>query len=260
MRADQLLAPNTVQGVFPSPGSLNRRADALTVRLLVNPPTTATRQSWCMDSAAPPRTCPEGLTLTPFPAAGRPVLWWPRSRQVLLVLLASLTLLGFPPAASATPDAPVEEWERSEWHRPAAGQVVREFAAPPAPWAAGHRGVDLAMSTGGEVRSPADGVVSFSGVVVNRKVLSIDHGAGYISSFEPVVSDLVVGDEVSAGDVIAALGTYEDGSDHCTGEHGPAQPCLHWGVRHHGDYINPLLLLGELEPSVLLPLSSPGPP
>lgn len=59
------------------------------------------------------------------------------------------------------------------------------------------------MTTGGEVRSPADGVVSFSGVVVNRKVLSIDHGAGYISSFEPVVSDLVVGDEVSAGDVIA---------------------------------------------------------
>lgn len=140
------------------------------------------------------------------------------------------------------------------WLRPVHGEVVEGFSAPPAPWAAGHRGVDLAVPSGGDIRSPADGVVTFSGVVVDREVLSIDHGDGYVSSFEPVSSELEVGDAVSTGDAVASLGTYDDGSHHCTGENSTTQPCLHWGVRLHDEYINPLLLLGELEPSVLLPL------
>lgn len=90
--------------------------------------------------------------------------------------------------------------------------------------------------------------MSFTGTVVDREVLSIDHGSGYVSSFEPVSSELEGGEAVSAGEVIAVLDNYEDGSPHCE------EPCVHWGVRHHGDYINPLLLLGDLEPSILLPL------
>ncbi|GAA4829064.1 hypothetical protein GCM10023354_04360 [Garicola koreensis] len=92
-------------------------------------------------------------------------------------------------------------------------------------------------------------MVSFSGVVVDREVLSVNHGGGYISSFEPVDSPLKVGDSVNASEPIAELGTYDDGA-HCD------KPCLHWGVRLHGEYINPLLLTGELEPSVLLPLKA----
>ena len=114
----------------------------------------------------------------------------------------------------------------------------------PAPWASGHRGVDLASDTEAAIRAPADGTVSFSGKVVDREVLSIDHGAGYISAFEPVESKLEVSDTVTAGDLIAVLNTYDDGSTHCD------SPCLHWGVRLHGEY----LMVGELEPSVLLPL------
>ena len=91
-------------------------------------------------------------------------------------------------------------------------------------------------------------MVSFSGVVVDREVLSIDHGGGYVSSFEPVESELEVGDSVTEGQTVAELSTYDDGSHHCD------SPCLHWGVRLFGEYINPLLLIGELEPSVLLPL------
>ncbi len=166
-----------------------------------------------------------------------------------MVLLVMMTLFGVPPA-SAGAGHPV-------WARPAEGQVVEDFAAPPAPWAPGHRGIDLAAPAGGDIRSPADGVVSFSGVVVDREVLSIDHGAGYISSFEPVESEMEVGDQVSTGQTVASLSSYDDGSPHCTAENATAQPCLHWGVRLHGDYINPLLLLGELEPSVLLPLRDP---
>ncbi|GAB3842104.1 hypothetical protein GCM10028800_01640 [Nesterenkonia populi] len=93
-------------------------------------------------------------------------------------------------------------------------------------------------------------MVSFSGAVVDRQVLSINHGSGYVSSFEPVESELEVGDPVSAGQAVASLGSYEHGSTHCTD-----RPCLHWGVRRHSEYINPRLLLGDLEPSVLLPLN-----
>lgn len=191
----------------------------------------------------------EQTTTTPptlFPASGRPVLWRPGLRELVIALLVLLAALGIPPAAADT--------GHPRWEPPVTGEVLREYAAPPAPWAAGHRGVDLAVSIERDIRSPADGVVSFSGVVVNREVLSINHGAGYVSSFEPVESELEVGDAVSAGQVIATLGVYQDGDTHCVG-----QPCLHWGVRMHGEYINPLLMLGPLEPSVLLPLGQGSP-
>ncbi len=212
----------------------------------------------------------------------RPPLSLPRPRRVALLLGLLCALLSASgsaaPSAWAEPAAPagvpageagVSADEVSvgageglgDWKLPTptgTPDVLRPFSAPPAPWAPGHRGIDLAVPTGQEIRSPADGVVSFSGVVVNREVLSIDHGAGYVSSFEPVESDLEVGNPVSTGDVVARLDTYDDGSHHCTAKSATAQPCLHWGVRLHGDYINPLLMLGDLEPSVLLPLEGGG--
>ncbi|WP_243730474.1 M23 family metallopeptidase [Nesterenkonia salmonea] len=63
------------------------------------------------------------------------------------------------------------------------------------------------------MRSPADSVVSFSGGVVDREVLSINHGGGYVSSFEPVASALEVGDTVTEGDIIATLSTYDAGGE-----------------------------------------------
>lgn len=204
----------------------------------------------------------------------RPPLSLPRPRRVALLLGLLCALLSVSgsaaPSAWAEPAAParvpageagvsagevsVGEGEAlGDWELPTptgTPDVLRPFSAPPAPWAAGHRGLDLAVPADGAIRSPADGVISFSGTVVDREVLSIDHGAGYISSFEPVESELEMGDAVSAGDVAATLSTYDDGSTHCFD-----QPCLHWGVRLHGEYINPLLMLGELEPSVLLPLN-----
>lgn len=192
-------------------------------------------QSWVMSTE-------QATTITAFPRAGRPLLWWPRPREVLLLLVLLLGLFGAPPATPVMAQADSETWVR-----PADGPVSEDFAAPPAPWAAGHRGIDLAVQTEATIRAPAHGVVSFSSKVVNRGVLSIDHGAGYVSSFEPVDSQLEVNDTITAGEVVAALDTYDDGTHHCD------RPCLHWGVRLHGEYINPLLMLGELQPSVLLP-------
>jgi murein DD-endopeptidase MepM/ murein hydrolase activator NlpD len=126
-------------------------------------------------------------------------------------------------------------------------EVLRAFDPPPKPWMSGHRGVDLAAGFDRTpVMSPAAGTVSFVGVVVDRPVITIDHGSGLRSSFEPVESTLAIGAVVAEGQVI---GTAIPG--HC------AKPCVHWGVRRGEDYINPLQFVVDLRPSILLPLGGP---
>lgn len=144
------------------------------------------------------------------------------------------------------------------WRAPVAGQltVVKAFEKPAAKWSAGHRGVDLALEADGQVLAPAEGTVVFSGTVVDRQVITLEHPDGRRSSFEPVTDPLPVGDTVAAGDPIARL---DPQIQHC-----PQSHCVHWGVREPAtgqptaskgmDYINPLLLLGLEKPSVLLPI------
>ena len=131
------------------------------------------------------------------------------------------------------------------WPSTAPHQVVRPFIAPATPYGSGHRGVDLAAGTA--LVAPADGMVSFAGRVVDRGVLSISHGGGVVSSYEPVTTSLVAGDIVLRGDVI---GSVEAG--HCS------TLCVHVGVRVDGEYVNPLLYLGEVPHSVLLPTRDVG--
>jgi murein DD-endopeptidase MepM/ murein hydrolase activator NlpD len=123
--------------------------------------------------------------------------------------------------------------------------VLRAFDPPPKPWLSGHRGVDLeAASDGVQVTSPAAGTVSFVGVVVDRPVITIDHGNGLRSSFEPVESTLAAGSVVAAGQPIGTLLT-----GHCA-----AASCVHWGVRRGDEYVNPLQFVMDLRPSILLPV------
>lgn len=129
------------------------------------------------------------------------------------------------------------------WPIAAPHPIARPFVAPATPYAAGHRGIDIRAAEGSEVRAPADGVVHFAGVVVDRPVLSISHGGGVLSSYEPVRSSLQEGDPVRRGQVI---GTLEPG--HC----GDGA-CLHLGVRVDGEYVSPLLFLGGQPRAVLLP-------
>jgi murein DD-endopeptidase MepM/ murein hydrolase activator NlpD len=108
--------------------------------------------------------------------------------------------------------------------------------------------VDLAAGhEGAPVISPAAGTVSFVGVVVDRPVITIDHGNGLRSSFEPVESTLAVGSTVAAGQQIGAVLPGHCGSS----------ACIHWGVRRGEDYVNPLQFVVDLRPSILLPLGAP---
>lgn len=145
------------------------------------------------------------------------------------------------------PAAEAGSWSWPLDPRPA---VVRAFDPPARPWLSGHRGVDLrAAHDGVPVTSPAAGTVRFVGLVVDRPVITVDHGNGLRSSFEAVRSDLSTGATVAEGDV---LGWILPG--HCR----PAR-CIHWGVRRGEAYVNPLAFVTDLRPSVLLPPLDPAP-
>ncbi|MEV0600728.1 M23 family metallopeptidase [Streptomyces sp. NPDC050315] len=118
---------------------------------------------------------------------------------------------------------------------------------PPTPWAAGHRGVDLASHAGATVRAAAPGRVSFAGKVADRGVLAIelpDSGQPPLRiTYEPVRPTVRKGDRVRAGQPVAIL---QRGPYHCDA------PCLHWGLRRDRTYLDPLSLL---PPSLLAPPS-----
>ena len=123
--------------------------------------------------------------------------------------------------------------------------VARLFDRPDAPWAAGHRGIDLPATPGEDVVSPGAGVVAFAGTVVDRGVVTVDHGGGLVSSVEPVTASEAVGDRVEAGD---PLGVVSGEPGHCA-----PRTCVHWGVRFQGEYVNPLDVLAGYGRIVLLP-------
>ncbi len=164
-------------------------------------------------------------------------------RLVGLALVLAFVVVGVPAsqhAAGATPEPAAWSWPLAPPHA-----IARPFIAPSTPYAAGHRGIDITAAPGADVLAPAAGVVHFSGVVVDRPVLSIRHPGDLISSFEPVVSPLEAGEAVTGGQLV---GTLEAG--HC------ATACLHFGVRLHGEYVSPLNYLGGVSRAVLLPTRS----
>jgi murein DD-endopeptidase MepM/ murein hydrolase activator NlpD len=124
--------------------------------------------------------------------------------------------------------------------------VVRPFHPPPERWLAGHRGVDLAAGPGTVVRASGAGTVAFAGMVAGRPVVSVDHGNGLRTTYEPVDPVVVAGEWVEAG---APLGVLLAGHAGCT-----APACLHWGLRFGKHYLDPLSLVG-LGRVRLLPLT-----
>ncbi|WP_256971467.1 murein hydrolase activator EnvC family protein [Microbacterium esteraromaticum] len=143
-------------------------------------------------------------------------------------------------AASAAPGYP---WS---WPHTGPRLVIEPFRAPAHDYGPGHRGVDITAPIGTAVHAPAAGVVAFQGVVVDRPLLTIDHGSGYVSTFEPVASELSAGATVQAGDVIGMVDI---------GGHAP-RGTMHIGVRVEGVYLNPHPLFGEIPRAILLPCCS----
>jgi murein DD-endopeptidase MepM/ murein hydrolase activator NlpD len=184
--------------------------------------------------------------LSPF-AAARPTRL---SRLVILCVLLSASVSPVSSTVPASAQAAAGATTSWGWPLPVPHPIVGPFIAPASAYAAGHRGIDISSPEGTLVTAPADGVVYFAGVVVDRPVLSIRHADGVVSSYEPVESVVSVGTAVRRGDTVGRLL-----AGHC------ALGCIHFGVRLFGEYVSPLNYLGGIPRSVLLPTRplSPAP-
>lgn len=159
----------------------------------------------------------------------------------MTVLVISILAISTPRTGA---EAGTARWS---WPVDGARGVVAGFIAPAHAYGAGHRGIDVQTVAPGTIRSPADGVVAFRGVVVDRPLITIDHGDGLVTTLEPVESALRPGDRVSEGDEIGSLSV---------GGHAPPGT-LHLGLRVDGVYVDPMLMFASVERAVLLPCCDP---
>jgi len=115
--------------------------------------------------------------------------------------------------------------------RPVVGPIVRHFEPPPTPYAAGHRGIDLAVPVGTTVVAANDGTVAFAGQVGGLLFVSIDHADGLRTTYSYLSAVLVKkGQVVARGQAVARSGT---------GDPGGTQPVLHLGVKRGEEYLDP---------------------
>jgi murein DD-endopeptidase MepM/ murein hydrolase activator NlpD len=134
------------------------------------------------------------------------------------------------------------------WPLTGSPTVVRTFRPPAFRYGPGHRGVDLAASTGAPVLAAGAGMVVFAGMVAGHGVVSVSHDGQLRTTYEPVAANVVVGQWVAKG---AQIGTVQPGHAGC-----PVSTCLHWGafrsptqIPAPGDfereYLDPRWLIGR---------------
>ncbi|HBO70466.1 MAG TPA: hypothetical protein DD658_10265 [Deltaproteobacteria bacterium] len=94
-----------------------------------------------------------------------------------------------------------------------------------------HTGVDISTPRGSEVKSTADGIVSFSGWTANSgHVVVMEHGYGFSTAYAHNQKNLVkVGDRVRRGEAIAVSGS----TGMSTGPH------VHYEIWENGRHQNP---------------------
>lgn len=151
-----------------------------------------------------------------------------------------------PSSGFAARSTPVWGWPLTPLPR-----VVHPFQAPPSPYAAGHRGVDLAPTGSSlDVLAVDAGVVTHVGVIAGRGTVTLLHAGDIKSTYEPVTSTASVGTSFGRGAVIGSLDLV---GGHCV----PTR-CLHLGgLRRDSagawNYFDPRFLLAPVE-IVLLPV------
>lgn len=203
---------------------------------------------------------------------------------VLALALVPVAASAAPPGTSqAAPPAPVDAdtiiegslarpvTVRVRYRAPVSGPVVRAFEQPATPYAAGHRGVDLAVPLGAPVRAAGSGTVAFAGVVAGHEWVSIDHPDGIRTSYGSLADvGVQTGAHVDAGAVLGrAAGSPHVGGPRALEGGKPTQGAaagatgggralrasvaLHWGARRGSTYVDPMLLLAPWQPTLIGP-------
>ena len=115
--------------------------------------------------------------------------------------------------------------------RPVTGTITSRYGSVESIRSHAHSGLDIAAPSGTPIQAAAGGTVSFAGTMGGYgNLVIIDHENGvqtYYGHCSKIYAS--VGDEVAAGDTIAAVGT----TGFSTGNH------LHFEIRKDGKTINP---------------------
>jgi murein DD-endopeptidase MepM/ murein hydrolase activator NlpD len=117
---------------------------------------------------------------------------------------------------------------------------------PATAYGTGHRGVDLAGAEGAAVLAVEGGTVTHVGRIAGRGTVTVLHGSGIRSTYEPVTTSVRTGAKVAGG---AALGRLEVTGSHCL------PTCLHLGAVRGRTYLDPLTFLLGGRRVRLLPLA-----
>ena len=150
----------------------------------------------------------------------------------LMPVLAAAVQVPTPAAARPDTDNRDRATSVSPVVWPVDGAVLRAFQPPATRYGTGHRGVDLDALPGDRVVAAMDGHVSFAGAVAGTSWVTVDHGGGLDTTYGELDPRVVTaGTRVRAGQVLGYLG--EDATH------------LDWGARRHGEYLDPLSLLGR---------------
>ena len=140
-------------------------------------------------------------------------------------------MVAFAFIASIVAGGPVRAATVAPYVRPVRGPIIRHFEPPPTQYAAGHRGIDLAVPVGTPVVAANDGSVAFAGQVGGLLFVSIDHADGLRTTYSYLSAVLVKkGQAVVRGQTVALSGA---------GDPGGTQPDLHFGVRRGDTYLDP---------------------
>lgn len=161
-------------------------------------------------------------------------------------------------AAAPAPDPHAAPGVRFRSPVPGGARPVTAFDPPDEPWLPGHRGVDLASTPLAPVRAPASATVLFAGAVGGKPVVSLDHGGGLRTTYEPVSATVRAGQVVNPGQQVGHLVAGHPGC--------PVEACLHWGARvasggpggDDDEYIDPMTLLHHSDRPIGLKPLLPG--
>ena len=114
---------------------------------------------------------------------------------------------------------------------PVTGTITSRYGVSSRIRSSDHTGLDIAAKTGTDIQVVADGIVEFAAYSGSYgKLVKINHGNGVETWYAHTSKIYVkVGDEVKAGDIIAAVGS----TGNSTGPH------LNFEIRINGEHVNP---------------------
>lgn len=165
-------------------------------------------------------------------------------RRVARRLLGPVAVAAFAASLLAPAAGASQADARPVFRPPGDAPVTDPFRPPGDRYGPGNRGIEYGTEPGEAVRAAAAGTVVFAGAVAGSLHVTIDHGAGVVSSYSYLLRVSVrLGARVSQGQVIAVAGDR-----------------LHFGVRVDGSYVDPATFIGVRRIRVrLVPLRASSP-